>query len=362
MTAPRPASAQVEATLDAAGAVVKYDGFLSSSAASLTPSVQWRTPRITLAARGTLLAFESGNTSLQGLITAGAFSPALGPFRLEADGEAGASSYSSFAHFSHGLAELRAHLMSERWGLYAGPLVGRLASIGTSRGLSGVSLGGWAREGAAALELTWTSIALADTVFGDVRGRVRLLTGAFDVEAVAGLRSRSLGGTGSAYADVSGAVRLTPWLALVLSGGNYPSDPVRGTIPGGFFTAGFRLTASSPAAIAVVPQLAARPAPAGAGRPVPLAEARVAVEQIEGVSMLTVRAAAERVEVMGDFTDWKPVVLTRSVPGRFVCPTALPPGMLRFNVRLDGGAWGVPLGAVVAADDFGGAVGVLVVP
>jgi len=73
-------------------------------------------------------------------------------------------------------------------------------------------------------------------------------------------------------------------------------------------------------------------------------------------------SGASRVEVMGDFTDWRPVALAPSGVGRYQYGFPRPPGLLRFNLRLDGGAWGVPPGAGRAPDEFGGSVGVLIVP
>jgi len=79
---PAPCAAQVDARLDAAVAVVKYEGFLSSGAASLSPAVAWRSVGSTLAARGTFLVFESGNTSFQGLFSASTLTAPLGRLRF----------------------------------------------------------------------------------------------------------------------------------------------------------------------------------------------------------------------------------------------------------------------------------------
>jgi hypothetical protein len=67
------------------------------------------------------------------------------------------------------------------------------------------------------------------------------------------------------------------------------------------------------------------------------------------------------VEVMGDFTDWQPIALAPTGDGRYRFAMGLPAGVYRFNVRVDGGPWGVPEGAGRSPDDFGGSVGVVVV-
>jgi len=358
-----PCAAQVEAGLDMAASVVKYDGYLTSGAAALTPSVAWRSPSATLAARGTFLVFESGNTSVQGVLSAGAFSPAVGRLRVEATAEAGASSYASFARFSHGLARLRAHVLGSRWGLWAGPLAGTIWRGSGPRAASGVAAGWWWRAPIGALQLSWTRLAVGDTAYSDLEGRARWRRGAFDVEASGGVRVASRGGGSGVYGDISAAMRLTAWMGLLVAAGTYPSDPVRGSIPGRYVTMGLRLAPPPPLRVAVVPQIAPPSAPGAGESAARLEGARVTVEQLDGLPILVVHVTGpRRVEVMGDFTDWQPVALAAAGQGRFQYALSLPAGMLRFNLRLDGGPWGVPAGAGVAPDEFGGTVGVLVVP
>lgn len=358
-----PCAAQVEASLEMAASFVKYDGYLASGAAALTPSVAWQSPRAALAARGTFLVFESGNTSVQGLLTAGAFSPPLGPMRVEAAAEAGASSYTTFARFSHGLARLRAHVLGGRWGAWAGPLAGTISRGGGPRGASGVAAGWWWRSPIGALQVSWTRVAVGDTAYSDLEGRARWRRGAFDVEGSAGVRVASRGGGSGVYGDVSAALRLSEWMGLLVATGNYPSDPVRGSIPGRFVTVGLRLAPKQTPRVAVVPQIAPPSAPVAGESAAPLDGAHVAVEQLDGLPILVVHVpGARRVEVMGDFTDWQPVALAAAGKGRFQYALSLPAGMLRFNVRVDGGPWRVPAGAGVALDEFGSNVGVLVVP
>jgi hypothetical protein len=361
--APRPCGAQIEAGLDAATSVVKYDGYLVSGAASLTPSVAWQTLRTTLAARGTFLVFESGNTSVQGLLTAGTFSPPIGRLRLELAAEAGASSYASYARLSHGLARLRVHVLERRWGAWAGPLAGTISRGAGARAASGLAAGWWWRAPVGALQVSFTRLAIGDTAYSDLEGRARWRRGALDVEGAAGVRVASRGGGSGVYGDVSASLRLTAWMGLLVAAGTYPSDPVRGSIPGRFVTVGVRLAPRPAPRLAVVPQIAPPEARGSGESPEPLGGARVAVEQLDGLHVLVAHAAgARRVEVMGDFTDWQPVALAATGQGRFQYAVTLPAGMFRFNLRVDGGPWGVPRGTGSAPDEFGGSVGVLVVP
>jgi hypothetical protein len=77
---------------------------------------------------------------------------------------------------------------------------------------------------------------------------------------------------------------------------------------------------------------------------------------------LRVRApAASRVEVMGDFTEWEPAAL---VPAGdvFSATFELSTGSHRLVVRIDGGPWMPAANTPAVDDDFGGRVGLLVVP
>ena len=73
---------------------------------------------------------------------------------------------------------------------------------------------------------------------------------------------------------------------------------------------------------------------------------------------------AQTVEISGDFTDWQPVTLTRSLDNTNLWEATfrMTPGMHRINVRRDGGAWRAPGGTTRSTDDFDGEVGVFTIP
>src|SRR5205809_770541 len=62
------AAAQITGTVDVGVSTVRYDGFLPSGAAAVTPALRWDRPAGTVTASGTYLRFESGHRSLQGLL------------------------------------------------------------------------------------------------------------------------------------------------------------------------------------------------------------------------------------------------------------------------------------------------------
>ena len=71
--------------------------------------------------------------------------------------------------------------------------------------------------------------------------------------------------------------------------------------------------------------------------------------------------SARTVEIMGDFTDWEPRVMTRN-GAAFESTLRVPSGTHRVMMRIDGGEWRAPANTPAVDDDFGGRVGLLVVP
>jgi hypothetical protein len=72
--------------------------------------------------------------------------------------------------------------------------------------------------------------------------------------------------------------------------------------------------------------------------------------------------AASRVEIVGDFTDWEPVEMAGAPNGEWRIERVIAPGPHRMAIRVDGGPWRVPSNLPHVADDFGGEVGIVIVP
>ncbi len=144
-------------------------------------------------------------------------------------------------------------------------------------------------------------------------------------------------------------------VGVVASAGDQVADPLRGIPAVRHLSLGLRWR-FAPGAPRRAPAPPALPAPTLAA---PQAEA---VDGPEATRRLRVRApGAARVEVRGDWTDWRPVPLVREGEA-WVLRGALPRGTRRLTVRADGGAWRVPANLADADDDFGSRVGLLVVP
>ena len=361
--APLHGQRRIEVGLELGAATVEYDGFLSSGAASVTPTLHLTTPRTQLDARASSLFFQSGRSTTSGDVS-GSWLVASGArgLRLRLESSAGASQYATSYRYLFALGGAR--LSAER----ASSAIWLAARGGASRTSAPVdaadnltmharSAGAVEARGGAAVRLR--AVELRGELRGERAGPERLadatLSGAWPVgrltlDALAGARRARIDAA-HAFAEGGAAYRLNDRVALALHAGRYASDPIQGVVAGRFaeLTARFALGGTErrrrdPAMVAFTRLgFDVRPAADG-GR-----ELRVHVP------------GASRVEIMADFTNWEPVALRAEGDGRWVLTTLVPAGVHRVNVRIDGGAWTVPPGLTAVADEFGGAVGLLIV-
>jgi hypothetical protein len=135
----------------------------------------------------------------------------------------------------------------------------------------------------------------------------------------------------------SGAVSLSvnPLVAVELNAGSYPANRLIGTAGGRFMNLGLSVRTGR----------MSRDVPKAEGIPAPAS----------GLTRLAIRDdGAQRVEVLGDFTNWKPIATTRASNGVWFVDLRIPPGQYRYAFRVNGTTWKVPDGAPAADDDFGG--------
>jgi hypothetical protein len=346
---------------------VRYEGFLTSAAFFLTPAARLDLPGATAAAQGTYLLFESGNRIIQGTAAA-AWLPAVPGFvRPEFSGSAGWSSYTGAPDAGHLLGRLRFHAGRPNHGVWLGGALGRSFLGGDSHGSSELGAGAWLALSRMGLALGATYSRAGDTSYADFTANAVWHVSSLQLEGLVGARASvaSGGGGQGTYGEASGRIRLVGPVELLLSGGRYPSDPVRGTLAGRFATVGFRLTARPPRqrpSAALVDLLRREPRAVQTVPPAGSPELTVR-PGTAGLRVIRVKApgAATFVEVSADFTDWEPVALRRIADNEWEAVLPVPPGAHRVNVRVDGGAWIVPRGTRVERDEFGGEVGVLVV-
>jgi len=137
---------------------------------------------------------------------------------------------------------------------------------------------------------------------------------------------------------------------LVAAGGVSPSSIAYGVPRARFAQLGLRI---APSAL-LRPRLPASVPPTAAAFEV--------ADGNRGLRTLRIRIPdARTVELSGDFTNWKPVALTRGATDQWEATLPIAPGMHRLAIRVNGDAWTPPPGITAVPDEFQGTVGVITV-
>ena len=360
--APAPAQTRTAAGLDVGLSHVSYDDFLPSLAAFAAMDASFFTRRTDVTARGAAVRFESGRHAVQVGLAASHLAPGRGRTRVEMSASTGASWYADFARFAHGLGHARLHRAGRGRGAWLGVTLGTTSYGDGWRPVAKYAAGGWSALGPAALDASLTTSGVGDTAYTDLEGTLRLPLGPLALDVWAGARMWSRGAGRGVYGEATLTLPLHNGVGLIVSGGRYPTDPVRGTIAGRYVSAGLRVsgtTAPRPAPPTPVPARPHYGSNGGFASPVPAVE----VAGVGGTRTIRVHATGARtVELVGDLTDWVPVPLTPAGADRWELGVPILSGVRRLAIRADGGPWLAPAGTRRVFDEFGGEVGLLIVP
>ncbi len=353
--------AQVKAAVDLGVSNVHYDGFLPSTAAAVSPSFRWAAPRTLVVANGSYLRFASGNRSMQANMAGSIFSARFGLWTGELTGLAGASQYRDFNGFSHALLTARLHADGARIGAWIGGTSGTTSFVQAQRPVGAILGGVWTRQLSATWLATATYTRVGDSAYTDVEGATHAIHGRCTFDGSLGVRVWSRGGGHGVYGEASGGFAVGPWIALVLAGGRYPTDPTRGSVAGKYLTLSLRFSTVPGHSR---PSLSDIPRPAIHHSAPSLDDPPAASAELQSNGGFVIYAAgAHSIEIEGDFTDWQPLALTAGAKSVWTLPAPLAPGTYRFSIRIDGGEWFVPAGVTRVPDEFGpGDVGLLTVP
>jgi hypothetical protein len=349
------------------GSIVEYDGFLTSTAATLSPALTFDARSLSLGAQAGWTLFESGNHVLQATAAAAWLTPPRERWGIELSGAAGAFQYDGEPGSGHALARARFHFFADRNGGWVSATSG--ASFdGSVETPVELAIGAWSIRERFAMVGSVTRTFLGSAHHLDIAGAAKWTGARLELEARLGARPwvNSAGGVGEALAgvwgDVSLLVPLGTRISLALSGGTYPSDPVRRVLGARYITAGLRLALfetnrSPPLTIPAALVAAVRDHARAGSTP----GARLEIAQTAQLHALRVHVAgATSVELMADFTDWRMLTLTQHGDGSWEIQLPIEPGVHRLNIRIDGGEWLVPAGARPEQGEFG-VVGVVVV-
>jgi hypothetical protein len=354
--------AQAVGSLDAGLTRVGYTDVPGITAYSISPALQVFRPNASLVASGVFSGFSGGGWTLQGTASGSIFVPGGSHFQAELGAAGAGSTPDSGSGTAEFLGLARLHLADSRHGLWTGGSLGRAWDGVSWRTAASLEAAGWARLGDATVVASVSPSWIGDSLgFLDNEATVRWVRGRVELGAYGGFRAwlEPSGATSTAWGGATAAYWLSNHLAIVAAGGSYPADFGQG-LPGGSYVAvTMRLATRRPPTPARVESREYRLLQ-------PLARPVVPDFQVTTVSgtsrLVRVRSPGARsVEIMGDFSDWRPLSLSKGPGDDWTAVVPMSKGIHRMNLRVNGGDWGVPPGVTALNDDFGGVVGVLVV-
>ena len=337
--------------LDLTGTRIAYDTLAPLNAPSAAGLAEWQRSRLFGRLSASVTGFEDAGWTMQGRgDLAGWLSPfgALSPLHFELGATVGGARHSRGFDSYLTRADARLHGRAGPLGGWAGASLALGRNSFDSAAVSGFvpNVGIWGQTGTMRATLAYVHTRVSGEAYPEANVALTLTRGPADLTLYAGMRDSPFQGDPSdRWAGASGVYWVTANAGVVVSGGKYSSDLLQGLPEGEFISIGLRLTPRR-----------VRPIPITATAPI----VYTAAEARTGSIGFTVEGAT-RVEILGDWNDWVPQPLSRDASGRWVIPLGVPPGVHRFNLRVNGETWIVPEGVPSVDDGFGGRVGLLVV-
>jgi hypothetical protein len=381
------AAGQVSGTLDVGAGTYRPERAIPGGIASIAPTVRLEAGVFQFGASGIYSDAPAGRWNFQGTGTALARSPRLGVFHLEGIGEVGWTRHYRVNGTSSYTGELRAYAQpAKAASVWFGQAFGNAFSLGRRRPLRRTQIGTSARLGSVEVGLSVASTSF-DLMSGPYTGSVGIQSASPTEDTTTAVTPGGASGRRGPRASLTDAVlsgrwtvadfdldvalgrrfsrttpqltlwgvtatrALTPELALVAGAGRAGSDPVT-SVPGSrYFVVGLRLKVSPPGIGSFV-----APPPVPEHTPFRVGPALPAGRE---VSLLA--PAARLVELAGDFTDWRPVLMRYAGAGVWRATLPIAPGLHRLAVRIDAGPWKAPPGSRPITSEFGGEVAEIVV-
>lgn len=374
--------AQLSSRLQAGAVMSAAPGLIPANALSLTPDVRYESRLFKLAAHGS--AWINGNSwqFADGDATATASTPTRHHLAAQLIASASRAYYDRINQNDQIEAAARVHLVfSQNGGMWLESGVARPWRVAVVSSVDVAGAGAWTQVGGATITGTYTNFSftkiasgsdsggtlqsctnqasnnrcLRQSHFSDVQGTVHWEKAALELNAQTGYRfgdANDVTPDSRRWAAASAVIWISPDLAMVAGGGRQPANPARG------------LPARNYANLGVM--FAAWPSMTDGAVPIEARASAISQFAIDpaGASLQRLQvhiAGVERVELMGDFTDWQPVSMVQR--GRDLWEALLPigSGVHQLNVRVDGGKWQPPPDTPTMRDGFNGEVGVLVI-
>lgn len=375
------ASGQMTASLDVGAGTYRPDRAIPGGIASIAPTLVYRSGGLRLGGTGVYSDAPAGRWNFQATGFTQMRSPRLAVFEAEASGQVDVTRHFR-AHGSNSVTgELRLYAYPLRGaGVWIGYGIGsasaldrrrpvRRRQVGTSARLGGVEfgfsvanttfelMGGPALAGSDTIRAALPELPASSDRSPNIRTSLtdailssRWQVADFDLDMSVGRRF-SQNAPEITIWGVSASRGLTPQLALVAGAGRSGSDPVT-SVPGArYLVLGLRLKVGPP--------------PGGLFGPLPPppdnTPFRIGPALPAGREVLVRAPGASRVELAGDFTDWRPVELQPIEQGAWRAVLPIAPGLHRLAIRIDEGEWQAPPGSRPIPNEFGSEVAEIVV-
>ena len=352
--------------MDLGAAFLRQPGLAATNVLTAASQLAYTTATYALSTSGVLAMTPQDRYTGQGVLTASRYAPATRRLRWELTGMTSAFGLSGAAPSFSWQAMAREHANWSLGGVFAGVGVGQVGQHGIAGTINTAQAGGFLRIDPLGRDELSSAFAYSDAgrpIAGVVRARYTDAVGYWshrgdwiELSLGAGVR-RHLRDTGFAesWASGSAAVWLSSRAALVASAGRALADEARGVPSVRYLSLALRV-GWRPTRSAGVLRVRQPPGEDDAGR----IDIRDIGDSLRAV--IVHQRMASRVEVVGDFTDWQPVAMTNMPNGEWRIERNIAPGPHRVAIRVDGGPWRVPPNLPRVEDDFGGEVGIVIVP
>jgi hypothetical protein len=365
-------SQTVTGSVDLTAANTRYGDTFSGTSFAISPAMRADAPNAVFDAGGSYSVL-AGSWSAQANADGSLFTPRVSSLMGEFAAYTSGSANGDGTHTGSFSGMARAHLLSDRAGVWIGGGGGRVWDGSLWRNLIEGEAGAWTNIPHGTLTAIVTPSKLGDTIkYTDAEGALSVFHDRAGIDVNAGFRTGSslpiVGGESKAWGSATAAYWVTTGVAVIVSAGTYPVNFGQGFPGGRFVSAGIRLGTipeqqrgdriSDNEDIRPFSDVTTVPVTSAASQPYALS-----VQPVGNATRISVKLpSATRVEIAGDFSNWDPIALTRAAGGSWVTTLDLAPGIYEMNLRIDGGVWIAPAGMPSKDDEFGQSVALLIVP
>lgn len=354
-------------SVDLGAAFLRQPDLAATNVLTAAGQLAYTTATYALATNGVVAVTPQDRYTGQGVLTASRYAPAARRLRWELTGMASAFGLSGAAPSFAWQAMAREHATWSLGDVYAGAGAGQVAQRGAAGTIWTAQTGGFLRIDALGRDELSSAFAYTDAgrpIIGSARARYTDVLGYWshrgdwiELSLGAGVRSHlgDNGGVVESWSSGSAALWLSSRAAIVASAGRALADEARGVPSVRYLSVALRF-GWRPAGAAGVLRVRQPSRGDDAGH----IDIRTSGDSIR--SVIVHQSTASRVEIVGDFTDWQPAAMTAMPNGEWRIDLNIAPGPHRVAFRVDGGPWRVPPNLPRVEDDFGGEVGIVIVP